>query len=173
MAMEQAGGGMADGMDRWLDTLAAAADEVARGSLGGGGCRVLGTRAGFARFPAVAHIAIIAARPVEIGFGASEASCEQLARELLQFGADEAVEPPDVADALAELANMIAGVVKRRLAEARPDAPLAVVGLPLFVRAPVEPAPDLESVVADVVLGAEHAELFVLRRVVEEPEMLG
>ena len=147
-----------------LDALVASADEVARGVMGDAdGCGVPRVREGFARFPAGAHIALIADAPIHVGVGTSLASCERLARVMLALAPDDPIEPPDVGDALAEMANMMAGGVKRRLSAAHPGS-LPVVGLPVFIRAAVEPSADLESVVAEVVVAGEPIELFVLRR---------
>lgn len=109
-----------------------------------------------------AYIPLMTSRDtVRVGVLASPEACEALAR--LFLAADE--ETPkladaDVADALCEFVNIVAGVLKRNLAA---KLPALQVGLPLFVAGPVVDHGHAEVSTSQVRLGDVPALLSVAR----------
>lgn len=65
---------------------------------------------------------------VELVFISSTSGCAVLARALVGMDPEEDISPEDVADAMCELANIVAGVVKRQLHATEPGLTL---GLPV------------------------------------------
>ena len=69
---------------------------------------------------------------VQLGLFSNDEGCSQLARRLLQLGPkDAAPAQEDVVDAMSEIANMVAGNLKRR---PQLEAESMSIGLPLFLR---------------------------------------
>jgi hypothetical protein len=98
---------------------------------------------------------------VDIGLVASDESCQALARAFLGVEPEEEPLPEgDVADGIAEITNMIAGVVQRILAT---EAPGAQLGLPMGIRGRVVGSiVEWESM--EMAFGEHRAEIVVLRR---------
>lgn len=65
---------------------------------------------------------------VDLVFISTTNGCAMLARALVGMEAEEDIAPEDVADAMCELANIVAGVVKRQLYRTEPGLTL---GLPV------------------------------------------
>lgn len=74
---------------------------------------------------------------IQVGIVCDDESGRGLARALLQFGPDEALSRSDVADALGEIANMVAGAAKAGMASSHVTISL---GLPMVVHGWVEPS---------------------------------
>jgi len=97
---------------------------------------------------------------VQFGIVAEFSDCEGLARILLGMGDGEPFESEgDVADAVGEIANMVAGAIKTRMNAEVPDI---VLGLPLCVRGTIQ-AQGVEQVVTELGLGAMRMHVVVLR----------
>ncbi len=88
---------------------------------------------------------VSAMSPVQIGVFSDEPSCERLARALLYAAPTDPLTRAEMIDAMCEIANMLAGSVKARVAG---YATHAALGLPTFVHGPVEAA---SSTAVDVV----------------------
>jgi hypothetical protein len=85
-----------------------------------------------------AYVPVLAASgSLQIGVVADEASCISLARSLLQMSpADDALSPADVADAIGEIANMVAGLAKAAMSS---RIGLVALGLPMVINGSVTP----------------------------------
>jgi chemotaxis protein CheX len=98
---------------------------------------------------------------LQIGLSASPDGCQRLSRAFLAMPEEEGDLPEgDVADALGEMANILAGDVKRRMAERDPALKL---GLPIVVRGRVQATERMETAVAALRIGDVQAEALVLR----------
>jgi CheY-specific phosphatase CheX len=97
---------------------------------------------------------------VQIGLVSSPEGCLQLARALLQ--GDDATElgQADMADALGEAANILAGFVKRNMLEHVHPVQL---GLPLYVNGHLETSDRVRAAVTHLSLGPVRAAVVVLR----------
>lgn len=73
--------------------------------------------------------------PVQIGLFADEVGCDHMARALLYAAPTDPLKRAEMIDAMCELANMLAGSVKARVAR---YATHAALGLPTFVHGPIE-----------------------------------
>jgi CheY-specific phosphatase CheX len=148
------------GLGTWLADLEAAFAEVATSALGFGSAEVVGHRD---RAPAM-HAALLGlmgpAGAVQIGVAASPDGCQALARGLMGMGpADAPLPDNEVADAVCEIINIVAGGFKTRL---RDRANPLQMGLPVFIHGAVQ-ATDLVAVrVADVQAGPVAAALLLV-----------
>jgi len=95
---------------------------------------------------------------VQLALVSDEAGCAAIARGLLGMGPAEALSPPEVADAVCEVMNILAGGVKARL---RQRAALRL-GLPTFFRGPVQPTDRMGVAALAVRAGHLAATLVVL-----------
>jgi CheY-specific phosphatase CheX len=124
---------------QWRDAVRGAASEISRYALGFDGATV----AEPAPEPAAAtasmigaHIPLVGSQSFEISLVATRESCQALAGAVLGMGTEAELAAAIVADAIGEIANQLAGGVKRRLASNGGDLEL---GLPVFVNGSVEP----------------------------------
>jgi hypothetical protein len=95
---------------------------------------------------------------VQIGLAAAMPSCRDLARSLFQMAPGEALPDGDVADAICEIVNQLAGCVQRRV---RSSVEVRL-GLPTFFHGPVQPTERLGVAVSDVRAGAISGALLVV-----------
>ena len=148
-------------LDEWMAVMAQAAGDIARGALGWPGCQVsdepcVPAPTCGAYVPLIDHGA-----QLQIGLVADDEGCQLLARALLGLSEGEPPVPPaDVADAVGEIVNMLAGGLKRRM-QGRIGS--LVLGLPIFIRGYVEATEKLEIARARVQLGPVTALALVLR----------
>jgi hypothetical protein len=97
---------------------------------------------------------------VQIGLVSTPEGCLVLARALLQGGPELEVTPADMADALAEAANILAGFVKRNIQDAVNPVQL---GLPLYVNGHLETSDRVRAAVTHLKVGTIEAAVVVLR----------
>jgi CheY-specific phosphatase CheX len=153
------GGSMTAG--EWMDAIVHSANEFAMSMLGVDGVHVVEP---LQRIPSSGGSAIISLvgdnTAIELGLSLEPDACQDLARGLLGMSAEEGDLPDDeVADALSEVANIVAGQVKSYVA----DRVTGVnIGLPMFIRGELCPAAETQSVVMAVRLGEIPATLVVL-----------
>jgi len=148
-------------VEAWLDAAVDAVGEIAESlgyeetQRGDRNAQVPTGRLG-AYVPMLAHDASL-----HIGLIAEKDGLVQLTQALLGMDpSEEAPEPSDVADAVGEITNMLAGGVKTRLVEQDPEIKL---GLPLFVDGKIELSGSMEARTAQVTMGTVNAAILVLR----------
>lgn len=147
-------------MADWSESVHQSVGEVAISSLGAD------LRASGAEGPSAslwgAYIPLLTSRDaVRVGVLASPQACESLARLFLAADAQTPkLEDADVADALCEFLNIVAGVLKRNMAE---RLPALQIGLPLFVAGAVVNHRHAEAWTRQVRLGDVPATLAVVR----------
>lgn len=131
---------------QWRTAVEGAAVEIATHALSFVGAVVhdpVGLECAAAMFGA--HIPLIGGgQAFDLALVASEAGCQALSRAILGMGAETALRDAEIADAVGEIANMLAGSVKRRLAGLGAEL---VLGLPLFLHGYIQPT-DRLSVLA-------------------------
>ncbi len=151
-----------------LADLEAAFSDVARDALGMAGATVTGRSA---RPPAAlqgAYLALIGpAGAVQIGVAADEPGCQAFARAFMGLGPAEPPMPAEeMADAICEIVNIVAGGFKARV---RDRVPSLQLGLPAFFRGPVQATEHTAVQAADVELdGLKAAVLLVHPRAAGE-----
>jgi CheY-specific phosphatase CheX len=94
---------------------------------------------------------------LQIGFGSDPAGCQTLARAL--FASEDDLPEEDVSDALGEIANIIAGGVKKRMSGGQ--SPLAL-GLPIVMCGHVRLTERQQVLEAEVQLGNVPVRLLVI-----------
>ena len=115
-----------------------------------------------------AYVPLVAAGcMVQIGVVAEWQACQALARALFGMEADQELDgDSDVSDALGEIANMVAGLVKMRMNERTPGLNS---GLPLCVAGHVEPGAGVEQASVALLFDDVRASVRVLLSPTVEP----
>jgi hypothetical protein len=136
-------------------------NEVATTALGLPGCEIVRT---YDRIPPGregAYLALVGQEDsIQIGLISNAEGCQALAKSLLQMEPGDAdLDPPDVADAMCEVVNIIAGGIKARV---NGKVPPIKLGLPIFVNGAVQPSSRLVIVVAEVIIGPVPAALVLI-----------
>ncbi len=148
--------------EEWLNAAVSSAEELATVALGFDGSEFVGKRDNFPLNSKSALIALVSETvSIQLGVAATEESCQHLARALLAMEPDEDDLPEDdVADAVGEVANIVAGQVKTMMGEA--DTPIKL-GLPLFITGKFDYPEDVEIALADVRVGPVPVTLMILK----------
>jgi CheY-specific phosphatase CheX len=94
---------------------------------------------------------------LQIGLAANPEGCQILAQAL--FASDEELPEEDVSDALGEMANIIAGGVKKRMATVQLSL---VIGLPIVMDGHLRLAERQQMVTSDVRLGQVPVRLLIV-----------
>ena len=99
-----------------------------------------------------AHIPLVGGgQAFDLSLVASPEGCRSLARAILCMAEGAALRDAEVADAVGEIVNMLAGSVKRRLSAQCADL---VLGLPLFIHGYIEPSDRLQVIALPTRFGA-------------------
>jgi CheY-specific phosphatase CheX len=151
---------MSSDLAGWLSDLEASFETVAGTALGLSGLSV--TRRHEA--PVNLHGAYLGlvgpTGAVQIGLASDEGGCQLLAKGLLGMGAEEAALPEaEVADAVCEIVNIVAGAFKSRL---RDRASPLQMGLPVFIHGAVQSTEHVAVRVAEVQVGSIPASLLLV-----------
>lgn len=154
---------------QWLDAAVDATRETAIASLGSAEVEVSGTHREVPVGLMGAYVPLMADdQSLHIGLVSSDEGCATMARALLGMEPDdeeEELREDDMVDAVAEVVNILAGVMMRRMADRVSSFDL---GLPIFVSGKVScPGPhdvrvavlDIDGVVAQVVMMQGGAKL--------------
>lgn len=147
--------------DDWMRALESAAHELAEEGLGFSEGKVVPGHLELHEVPWGSLVALTAEdRSVQIGLVASDEHCPTLVRAFLQLEEDEELEDQDVADALGEMANVLAGGVKVRLEDGSLN-----LGLPVVLRGVRDMPKTAKTKVATTTMRWETAEaqLFLLQ----------
>ncbi len=146
----------------WLDTVVAASKELAETALGFDGVEVMGMRETQVPTTGSALIALVGEESsVQIGLTSDNEGCQQIARALLAMEPDEEdLEEADVADAIGEVVNILAGQVKTEMSEKGFSLNL---GFPIYVHGYVKKTDGMEMKIADVRMGSIPVSFLVLQ----------
>ncbi|HEX3762213.1 MAG TPA: chemotaxis protein CheX [Kofleriaceae bacterium] len=139
----------------WRTAVEGAAHELATNALSFPGATV---RAAVGAERAIsmigAHIPLVGGgKAFDLSLVSSPEGCRGLARAILMADG-AALRDAEVADAVGELVNMLAGSVKRRLSGQCADL---VLGLPLFIHGYIEPSDRLQVIALPTQFGAIEA----------------
>ncbi|MBN1824886.1 MAG: chemotaxis protein CheX [Candidatus Eisenbacteria bacterium] len=150
-------------IQEWLNAAVDATEELSTTALGFEGTEVLATQESLPHDLAGSYIALVGEETsLQVGLASSDAGVMILAKALLGMDPDdeEALSESDVSDALGEIANIVAGGVKNRMADRDPSMKL---GLPMIVHGHVQATDRMQTAIADVRIGPVEAQLLVLR----------
>lgn len=145
----------------WIGDLEAAFGDVASSALGLPGVEVTGHGRDVVPTWQGAYLGLVGpAGAVQIGLAADETACQALAKGLMGMSpADAALEPAEMADAVCEIVNIVAGAFKGRV---RDRAPSMQMGLPTFFRGGVQPTERTAVSVVQVRAGEVAAALLLV-----------
>lgn len=147
----------------WLDALVIAANELATGSLGFQEGSIVSTESSLSTSVSGSLIALVGHQSsVEVGLCASKGDCAKLARAFLGMGPDdeEELSGPDLDDALGEMTNVLAGVLKQQLDGRVPSMQL---GLPIVLHGLLGASSSAEMVVARMHWQEADAHFLIIR----------
>ena len=133
-------------LGQWRTALETAAKEVATYALSVSGA-VIKDPVGLETTTAMigAHIPLVGSgQAFDLALVATADGCQALSRAILQIGPGPALRDAEVADAVGEIVNMLAGSMKRKLSGFGADLTL---GLPIFIHGYLQPT-DRLSVIA-------------------------
>ncbi len=149
----------------WLDALTAATDELATTTLGFEGCQVdeLLPQIPYPPPTAGAYLAMVGnEQTLQLAIVSDMQGCRLLSGALLgMVGDEDGLGESDIADAMGEIINIVAGGVKTRMAGSDKGFKL---GLPMFIDGHVEPVKETEQAAHRVTLGSIRAYLLTLRQ---------
>lgn len=152
-----------------LGDLERAFEEVARSALGAADLQISERHATPIPGYHGAYLGLIGpGTSVQIGLAAEEAGCQELAKRLMGMSAEDPPLPPEeVADAICEVVNIVAGGFKSRV---RDRVHPLQMGLPAFFRGGVQPTGHTQVEVAELLLdGLKGALILVHPREAAEP----
>ena len=146
---------------KWIDAMTQSIGEVSRDLLGFGESAVIRTTTKIPSDMRGAHIAVVSLRDsLQIGLTAENEDCLKLAGALLGMEPDAGIPQGDVADAVGEIINVVAGGMKRRLIEHDPNLS---IGLPIFFQGHLKAPANIDSLLVEVSLGSVPAKFFMIR----------
>ncbi len=149
--------------DEWLDAFVSATDEIASTTLNLGNCAVSPNGGSLPTDMSGSYVSLMStAASLQVGLASSPQGCQTMAKALLGMTPEEEdLTDADLADALGEVVNIIAGGIKTRLTEKDSSIQL---GLPFFAHGSIEPHSATERAVAKGKLGELPIGLIVLRQ---------
>jgi hypothetical protein len=146
----------------WLDALEAELSSLATNALGLPPTRTVARGTTPPASMEGAYLGLVSTLgPVQVGLASSSAGCQGFARGLMSMeGSAPPLPPSDVADAICEIVNMMAGGVQRRIRQK--FGVEAQLGLPTFFHGHVQPTERLGVAVSEVRGGDVPAAVLVL-----------
>jgi len=97
--------------------------------------------------------------PVLLGITANNANCASLARLMLGMSPDDPIEETDTFDAMAEMINILSGLVKTKLSDRLDHYD---IGLPIFLNGRLRAAGRVAVVSHEVSVASHDCELVIL-----------
>jgi len=147
------------GLASWLADLEGAFGEVSGSALALEGL-VISSRHEAAPALHGAYLGLMSpAGAVQIGIASSQEGCRSLARGLMGMGPEEELPEAEVADAVCEIINIVAGGFKARL---RDRATPMQMGLPVFIRGAIQSTERVAVQVAEGLVGSVPVALLLV-----------
>jgi CheY-specific phosphatase CheX len=145
----------------FLEAFLASAHELATSALGFDASEELRRYNSLPTSSESAYIAMVGERTsVQLGLTTNAEGCRLLARAILALGEDEGDLPPaDVADAMGEISNILAGRIKTLVASTETSINL---GIPIFLHGHLEVSEGTDIAAADMRLGPVPVTVLVL-----------
>ena len=145
----------------WIDATLESAKEVATVTLEVDQVEELGRQDELKGVHCGAFVAVVGpSESVEIGFASSRETCVEFTRALFCMEPESDPVEDDIADAVGEITNMLAGGVKTAMAGLVPGCRL---GLPVFFNGHIGVSRRHEAKVIEVMLGKHPALLLIVR----------
>ena len=149
-------------LNEWLEAALQATEEVANTSFGWESSQIEENVSLISVDFSGSYIAMIGEQSIlQVGLTTSHENCYSLAQGMLGIDdSDQALTDSDVADAMGELVNILAGGIKARMSHSEP---LLKLGLPMVVHGRVELPDRMETTVAKLQFGPVQIFLLILR----------
>lgn len=150
-------------LQEWLEAVSAATTEVAQATLGFDRKDIVAENAPWPEEWSGAYIPLVnEEHSLHLGLLSDTGGCQALARAFLGMnGEDIELPSADVADAIGELVNIVAGNVQTRMSG---RAPTLQIGLPIFIRGYIEITEAIEEATLGLHIGPVPAVFRVLRQ---------
>ncbi|MHC4942870.1 MAG: chemotaxis protein CheX [Planctomycetota bacterium] len=151
-------------LEAWAKAAVEAVKEFAGTALGIDEVEVKGYQAGVPEGGISSYLAMVSLdQSFRIGLSSNHVGCRKLAAALMSMGPgeEETLDYEDITDAIGEVINIVAGMVKRRMGVSNPTVSL---GLPVFSEGGIEPVPHQEVGFVELVIGDVPARVLMIRR---------
>lgn len=151
-------------MEAWIETLEKSAGELVTTTLGYQKCEVISHLTDVPKAKVGAYIPLLGESErtkLEIGILSDLKGCQELSRRLTGMENTEPISEDDVTDAIGEIANIIAGGVKRLAADRISSLQ---IGLPFFFDGSIRFKEPLAIAVSNSMWGTVNVFLIVLKR---------
>lgn len=148
---------LSDEAQAWLEATRSAAEEFSETSLGVGLGDLQATRALPGNLTGCFVALVGQEESLQIGLATDSFGCQTLAQTL--FAAEEELSEADVTDALGEIANIMAGGVKKRRSESHGGM---LLGLPIIMEGHVRVTDHQQMVTLDIAMGEVPVRLLVV-----------
>lgn len=145
----------------WIGKVAAAARDFSKVSLGTEKFEVRQMTKGLPKHISGSCIALVGDKcAAQIGICSDSVGCTRLASMMLGLGEGEKMEEDGVTDAICELANVLAGLVKTRVTETYPGFQ---IGMPVYFQGELGAGSGVEVGSVEVAIDGTLVHLIVLR----------
>jgi CheY-specific phosphatase CheX len=146
----------------WLQAVVDSSDEFATSMLGLSGAKIIEISGTLPQSESAAYIALVGEKTaIQVGLSATPDNSQLLAKALMGMEPEEEdLETAEVADAFSEIANILAGQVKTKMADAQDPVNL---GLPMFIRGDLSIPENTEVSIAKATMGDIPVTLLVLK----------
>ncbi len=149
-------------MDAWIDAAVTALSEVGRDFIGCGPANVVRKHDHIPGDLQGAYIPLVCPTvSFQLALLATSDGAQRLAKAMLCVPEDEELPPADVADAMGEIMNIVAGMVKNVM---QPKVESLKLGLPMYIHGHVQGSNGVEIRVVDLQLGDQATHLLVLKQ---------
>lgn len=143
---------------KWEDAAVKSMIEISTSALGSDEPEVMAHRDGLPQGLTGACVAMVGDESLQVGVFSDPSGCESMARALLGMAPEDAIDAGDVADALGEIANMLAGAMKRH---AGPTGAAMKLGLPVYIEGRIVERKRVAAVTT-ICVGSVKAEVLVI-----------
>ena len=149
-------------VEHWLSIAIEATAETVTGTLACTSFSITDRNAKMPGHSAGAYLPLLSGRELmNVGLLSSEDGCKALTRAMLMMEPEEGdPSDQDVADAIGEIVNIFAGVIKGKVAG---EIPVLELGLPMFLTGKVTPREGDETAVASIQIDDVKADVVILR----------
>jgi CheY-specific phosphatase CheX len=145
----------------WLEYYVEAVNDVAKNALGFDECNLIKTEKEQRTGLVGSYLALVSDEIcLQIGVASGKDDCRELARALLGMSPDDGdISDEEVADAVGEIVNILAGVLKGKVNDRANGIKL---GLPIFIDGRIKASDQQQTLIGRVKLGSIPVELLIL-----------
>lgn len=154
-------------LDVWMSAVEEGIRDVARDGLGHATVETTARGSDIPEAMPGAFIPLLSAdESIQLGLVSTPEGGKKMARAFLQMGEQDELSTADLADALGEATNILAGFVKRNM---QPHLKTVQLGLPLYVNGHLEMTERVRALVTHLKMGDIPLAVIVLRSTAYQP----